>query len=108
MTKTPFLKRTPVKILIATLLCVIVIILGMIPVYIALNMYQALFIRILIGAAGVIWAILTIGFILFKFDYFQLWHHWGQEIRHEHMRRVRNQYPEWTTQQLLQGPPLAP
>ena len=66
MSKQPFFKRTPVKILLLTLFFALIIVIGFIPLTIVLVMDQTLFIRILIAASGIIWAILTVNFISFK------------------------------------------
>lgn len=100
-----FLKRTPVKILLLTLLFALIIVIGLIPLTIVLVMDQTLFIRILIAAAGIIWAILSVNYISFKTEYWKLWRQWRHELRHSKMKQGFEQYPEYMA--LKQKYPLA-
>lgn len=105
MSKQPFFKRTPVKILLLTLLFVLIIVIGFIPLTIVLVMDQTLFIRILIAASGIIWAILTVNFISFKTEYWKQWRKWRHERRHTRMKHGFERYPEYM--ELRQKYPLA-
>ena len=105
MSKQPFFKRTPVKILLLTLLFALIIVIGFIPLTIVLVMDQTLFIRILIAASGIIWAILTVNFISFKTEYWKKWRQWRHERRHTRMKHGFEQYPEYM--ELRQKYPLA-
>ncbi len=95
MSKQPFFKRTPVKIALLTLLFGIIIVIGLIPLTIVLVMDQTLFIRILIAASGIIWAILTVNFISFKTEYWKMWRQWRHERRHARMKHGFERYPEY-------------
>ncbi|MBQ6068994.1 MAG: hypothetical protein IJK84_05775 [Bacteroidales bacterium] len=95
MNKQPFLHRTPVKIALLTVLFGLIIVVGLIPLTIVLVMDQTLFIRILIAAAGIIWAILTVNYVSFKTDYLKMWKQWRREVRHNRMRHSIEQYPEY-------------
>ena len=105
MSKQPFFKRTPVKILLLTLLFALIIVIGFIPLTIVLVMDQTLFIRILIAASGIIWAILTVNFISFKTEYWKQWRKWRHERRHTRMKHGFERYPEYM--ELRQKYPLA-
>ena len=105
MNKQPFFKRTPVKILLLTLLFALIIVIGFIPLTIVLVMDQTLFIRILIAASGIIWAILTVNFISFKTEYWKQWRKWRHERRHTRMKHGFERYPEYMA--LRQKYPLA-
>ena len=85
MGKLPFFKRTPVRIALLTLSFIIIGVVGLIPLVIVLFMAQTLFIRILIAASGIIWAIMTIFFISFKSDYSTMWKRWGK-----HWEKTKN------------------
>ena len=95
MTTQPFFKRTPVKIALLTLAFALIFVIGLIPLTIVLAMDQTLFIRILIAASGIIWAILTVSFISFKADYQMLWRQWRHEKRHSRMKHIFEKYPEY-------------
>jgi hypothetical protein len=105
MSKQPFFKRTPVKIALLTLLFGIIIVIGLIPLTIVLVMDQTLFIRILIAASGIIWAILTVNFISFKTEYWKMWRQWRHERRHARMKHGFERYPEYMA--LRQKYPMA-
>ena len=105
MSKQPFFKRTPVKIALLTLLFAIIIVIGFIPLTIVLVMEQTLFIRILIAAAGIIWAILTVNYISFRSEYWKKWRQWRHEVRHDKMKQGIEKYPEYMA--LRQKYPLA-
>ncbi len=105
MHKQPFFKRTPVKIALLTLLFGIIIVIGLIPLTIVLVMDQTLFIRILIAASGIIWAILTVNFISFKTEYWKMWRQWRHERRHARMKHGFERYPEYMA--LRQKYPMA-
>lgn len=95
MNKQPFFKRTPVKIALLTLAFVLIFIIGLIPLWIVLHMLQTLFIRILIAASGIIWAVLTVYFIAFKTEYTKLWRQWQHELEYQKRRHDREKYPEY-------------
>jgi biopolymer transport protein ExbB/TolQ len=101
----PFFKRTPVKIALLTLLFALILVIGFIPLTIVLVMEQTLFIRILIAASGIIWAILTVHFLSFRTEYLKLWRQWRHERRHSKMKHGFEQYPEYMA--LRQKYPLA-
>lgn len=86
--------RTPVKILFLTLLFILIMVIGLIPLTIVLAMDQTLFIRILIAAAGIIWAILTVNYISFRSEYWKKWRQWRHELRHAKMKHGFEHYPE--------------
>ena len=92
--KKPFFKRTPVKIALLTLSFPVTMGLGYILVYIALNMYQTMFIRVVIGAAGVLWGVITVVWIWLASDYTKLWKSWLNEMKGSRMQRARKRYPE--------------
>ena len=100
-----FLKRTPVKMLLLTLLFALILVVGLIPLTVVLVMDQTLFIRILIAAAGIIWAVLTVNYLSFKTEYLKLWRQWRHERRHSKMKQGFEQYPEYMA--LKQKYPLA-
>ena len=95
MSKLPFVKRTPVRIALLTLSFIVIGVVGLIPLVIVLFMAQTLFIRILIAASGIIWAIMTIFFISFKADYATMWKRWRHERRHARMKHGFEKYPEY-------------
>ena len=69
------------KIALITLLYLVLIALGGFMVFIALNMYQLLVIRIIIGASGVVWAVVSIWYVWFRTDYSRLW----RKLRYRHI-----------------------
>ena len=87
--------RTPVKILFLTLLFILIMVIGLIPLTIVLAMDQTLFIRILIAAAGIIWAILTVNYISFRSEYWKKWRQWRHELRHAKMKHGFEHYSEY-------------
>lgn len=93
--KKPFFKRTPVKIALLTLSFPVTMGLGYILVYIAQNMYQAMYIRVIIGAAGVLWGVITVVWIWLASDYTKLWKSWLNELKGSRMQRARKRYPEY-------------
>jgi hypothetical protein len=105
MSKQPFFKRTSVKIALLTLAFAVIMVIGLIPLTIVLVMDQTLFIRILIAAAGIIWAILTVNFISFKSEYWKKWRQWRHERRHKKMKHGFERYPEYLA--LRQKYPMA-
>lgn len=100
-----FFSRTPVKILLLTLLFALILAVGLIPLSIVLVMDQTLFIRTLIAASGIIWAILTVNYIAFKSEYWRQWRQWRHERRHSKMKQGFEHYPEYMA--LKQKYPLA-
>lgn len=95
MDSKSFFNRTPVKILLLTLLFALIIVIGLIPLVIVLLMDQVLFIRILIAASGIIWAILTVFYISFRSEYWKKWRQWRHELRHTKMKQGFERYPEY-------------
>ena len=93
--KKPFFKRTPVKIALLTLFFLLMILIGAIPVWIVFNMAQTLFIRIIIGLSGPIWAIVTITIVASRSEYSKLWHKWRHEREAKQMSQARSLYPEY-------------
>ena len=100
-----FFNRTPVKILLLTILFALILVVGFIPLTVVMVMDQTLFIRILIAAAGIIWALLTVNYISFKSEYWRKWKQWRHELRHNKMKQGFEQYPEYMA--LKQKYPLA-
>ena len=90
-----FFKRTPVKIALVTLAIAAMLVIGYIPIYIVLHMYQTLFIRILIASSGVLWAVFSIIWIWAATDYAKLWKSWISEMKGERMQLARENYPEY-------------
>ncbi|MBO4599305.1 MAG: hypothetical protein J5641_01060 [Bacteroidales bacterium] len=90
-----FFKLTPVKLALITLAFALIIVIGLIPLTVVLVMDQTLFIRILIAAAGIIWAILTLSYVSFKTDYWKMWRQWRHELKHQKMSHEREKYPEY-------------
>ena len=95
MNSKKFFKRTPVKILLITLAFIVMIVVGYIPIFIVLHMYQTLFIKILIASSGVLWAVFSIIWIWAATDYNKLWKSWRSEIKGARMQRMRENYPEY-------------
>lgn len=105
MSLKKFFNRTPVKILLLTILFALIIVVGLIPLTIVLAMDQTLFIRILIASAGIVWAILTANYVSFRGEYWKKWRQWRHELRHSKMSRGLERYPEYMA--LRQRYPLA-
>jgi len=83
------------KIALITVLYVVMLALGGFMVFIALNMDQTLFIRILIGASGVIWAIVSVWFVWFRTDYSRLWRKRRYRRQYEDMHNLRTLDPDY-------------
>ncbi len=90
-----FFKQTPVKIALVTLALVAVIVLGLIPLSIVMVMWQVLYIKILIAAAGILWGIFTFIWIWNATQYTKLWESWISELKGGRMQRMRENYPEY-------------
>ncbi len=105
MNSNSFFNQTPVKILLLTILFIVILVIGLIPLSIVLVMDQTLFIRILIAASGIIWAVLTVGYLLMRTEYFKKWRQWRHERRHLKMKQGFEQFPEYMA--LKQKYPLA-
>lgn len=90
-----FFQKTSVKIILVTLSFVLMLAIGAIPVWVVLNMDQTLFIRILIGLIGPVWAALTIGYISFRTNYPKLWHRLRHEQKRKKVQEATSQYPEY-------------
>lgn len=73
MGKGNLFRKTPVKIILVTLSFVLMLFIGAVPIWVVVNMDQTMFVRILIGLIGPVWAILTIGYISFRTKYTKLW-----------------------------------
>ena len=95
MGKKKFFKRTPVKIALVTLAMVAMLVIGYIPIYIVLNMYQTLVIKLLIASSGVLWAVFSIIWIWAATDYTKMWKSWRSEAKGERMQLMRENYPEY-------------
>lgn len=93
--KKSFFKRTSTKIALITLLCIVILIIGFIPLSIVLVMYQTLIVRALIAAAGIIWAIVTDFVILTRSNYFKLWRQYRHQRKHTRMHQTIALYPEY-------------
>ncbi len=105
MSEQPFFKRTPVKIALLTLLFILILVIGLIPLVIVLFMDQTLFVRTLIAASGIIWAIMTVIDLISRSDYFRMWRQWRHELRDSKMKHTFEQFPEYMA--LKQKYPLA-
>ena len=95
MNSKPFFKRTPVKLALATLAILAMLVLGYIPIFIVLHMYQTLTVKIIIASAGVLWAVFSIIWIWMAMDYTKLWKSWFSELKGGKMQRMRENYPEY-------------
>ena len=90
-----FFRRIPVKIVLITLLCLFMLLLGAIPITVVMVMDQAMVIRVLIGAIGPIWALGSIIFILSKTRYFHLFQLLKHKRKANKMGKTRSRYPEY-------------
>lgn len=90
-----FFQKTSVKIILVTLSFVLMLAIGAIPVWVVLNMDQTLFIRILIGLIGPVWAALTIGYISFRTKYPKLWKTLRQDYDKNKIFDTCSQNPEY-------------
>lgn len=93
------------KIVLIPLLFVVLLALGGFMVFIALNMDQLLFIRVLIGASGVVWAIVSIWFVWFRTDYSRLWRRLRYRRQYKNMHKLRTIDPDYY--ELYQKYPLS-
>lgn len=93
------------KIVLIPLLFVVLLALGGFMVFIALNMDQLLFIRVLIGASGVVWAIVSIWFVWFRTDYSRLWLRLRYRRQYKNMHKLRTIDPDYY--ELYQKYPLS-
>ncbi len=93
------------KIVLIPLLFVVLLALGGFMVFIALNMDQLLFIRVLIGASGVVWAIVSIWFVWFRTDYSRLWRRLRYRCQYKNMHKLRTIDPDYY--ELYQKYPLS-
>ena len=90
-----FFKRTPVKLALVTMAIAAMLVIGYIPIYIVLNMYQTLTVKTIIAASGVLWAVFSIIWIWSATDYTRLWKSWISELKGENMQHMRENYPEY-------------
>ena len=97
--------KTPARIALLTSLFVLLALIGLIPVWIVLNMAQILIIKIIIGVSGPLWAIITIIIIASRTEYRKLWRRWRHEREATMMADARSLYPEY--QKLYKQYPLA-
>jgi hypothetical protein len=93
------------KIVLIPLLFVVLLALGGFMVFIALNMDQLLYIRVLIGASGVVWAIVSIWFVWFRTDYSRLWRRLRYRRQYKNMHKLRTVDPDYY--ELYQKYPLS-
>jgi len=93
------------KIVLIPLLFVVLLALGGFMVFIALNMDQLLFLRVLIGASGVVWAIVSIWFVWFRTDYSRLWRRLRYRRQYKNMHKLRTIDPDYY--ELYQKYPLS-
>ena len=93
------------KIVLIPLLFVVLLALGGFMVFIALNMDQLLFIRVLIGASGVVWAIVSIWFVWFRTDYSRLLRKLRYRRQYKNMHKLRTIDPDYY--ELYQKYPLS-
>ena len=93
------------KIVLIPLLFVVLLALGGFMVFIALNMDQLLFMRVLIGASGVVWAIVSIWFVWFRTDYSRLWRRLRYRCQYKNMHKLRTIDPDYY--ELYQKYPLS-
>lgn len=80
-TKDSVTKAT-IKLALLIVCCCLLVGLGYITVWVSLHMQQTPLIRIIIGASGPIWALLSIYFIIFRTNFLKLW----QGLRHQHRK----------------------
>ena len=93
------------KIVLIPLLFVVLLALGGFMVFIALNMDQLLFLRVLIGASGVVWAIVSIWFVWFRTDYSRLLRRLRYRRQYKNMHKLRTIDPDYY--ELYQKYPLS-
>lgn len=93
------------KIVLIPLLFVVLLAFGGFMVFIALNMDQLLFIRVLIGVSGVVWAIVSIWFVWFRTDYSRLWRRLRYRRQYKNMHKLRTIDPDYY--ELYQKYPLS-
>ena len=93
------------KIVLIPLLFVVLLALGGFMVFIALNMDQLLFLRVLIGASGVVWAIVSIWFVWFRTDYSRLLRRLRYRRQYKNMHMLRTIDPDYY--ELYQKYPLS-
>lgn len=83
------------KIALITILFIVFIALGAFMVYIPLNMDQTLFVRILIGASGVIWAVVSVWYVWFRTDYGRMWRKLRYRRQYKDMHNLRTLDPDY-------------
>jgi len=83
------------KIALITVLYFVLLALGGFMVFIALNMYQTLFVRVLIGASGVIWAVVSVWFVWFRSDYSRMWRKLRYRRQYQDMHNLRTIDPDY-------------
>ena len=83
------------KIALITLLYLVLIALGGFMVFIALNIYQLLVIRIIIGASGVVWAVVSIWYVWFRTDYSRLWRKLRYRHQYKDIHNLRTLDPDY-------------
>lgn len=83
------------KIALITLSYFVLMAIGYILVFVALNMDQTLFIRFLIGGSGVVWAIISIWFVWFKTDYSRLWRELRYRRQYKNIHNIRSINPDY-------------
>lgn len=88
--------KLPVKITLITLTYFLLMAMGYILVFVALNMDQTMFIRILIGGSGVVWSILSIWFVWFKTDYGHLWRKQKYRRQYKNIHKLRGLDPDYS------------
>lgn len=83
------------KIFFITLLFVLLFLIGCIPLVIVLFMAQTLFIRLVIALSGLVWGVLTVGYVWFRTGYTHLWHEWRYDIHRHRLVRARRRNHEY-------------
>lgn len=97
--------KSQINIVLYTLLFGVLLAIGYITVWISLNMAQTPLIRIIIGASGPVWAIISVWYIASQKKYMKNWHAMGRRKKHKHQKLDTQFYPEYL--ELKEKYPLA-
>lgn len=83
------------RLFFVSILMLMMLPIGCITVWVAVNMGQSPLVRILIGAIGPVWSVLTILYVLFFTDYRSQWQELLKGVEQRKFERAIEHFPEY-------------